>query len=260
MTTSISANNANEEDSGASKTTSFSAAAKILMILTTITFILATMGLSFRIAAIPYLLIQLRIVDFEKGETSIEFCTKFVILVMVYCGFLSAFSFLVLLPLIGPEFTSYHALSFYLPMFTITLHDRRHQYGLFGTFVVQTFFDAPLVIAGYICREFFGLHLLAPFAHILDDMIVQGSMPFPSDIAVLAAEPYNVGLIVNMCREYNGATVEMKECDIVQCHLPHQDTTPASSNSLAKGCAYIRQFKKYNPKKRVYIHCKGGIA
>lgn len=179
---------------------------------------------------------------------------------LFYYGFLLGFAFLVLLPLFGPTFTGYHALALYLPMYTISLHDRREQYSWFGNFVVQTFFDMPLVIAGYICREFFGARLLAPFAHILDDTIVQGSMPFPSDIATLAVEPYNVGLIVNMCREYTGAKTEMKEYGIVQCHLPHQDTTAPTYESLVKGCVHIRQFKKHNPTKRVYIHCKGGIA
>ena len=95
---------------------------------------------------------------------------------------------------------------------------------------------------------------------ILDDTVVQGSLPFPSDIAVLAAEPYNVGLIVNMCREYGGATDAMRACGIVQCHLPHQDTTPPSYESLVKGCDRIRQFRKETKNKRVYVHCKGGIA
>jgi hypothetical protein len=143
---------------------------------------------------------------------------------------------------------------------TISLHDRRYQYGFLGTLVVQAFFDVPLVAAGYVCREFFGLRVMAPFCNILDDTIVQGSLPFPSDIATLASEPYNVGLIVNMCREYSGATNEMKKFGIVQCRLPHQDTTAVSYESLVSGCAFIRQFKKHNPTKRVFVHCKGGIA
>lgn len=247
-------------DTDASKTTAFSAKVKKLMIPLSVTILLALWGSSLHVAAIPYLLIKSRMVNPEKGETSVQFWTKFVILVILYCGFLLVFAFLVLLPILGPTLTGYHAFAFYLPMLTITLHDRRYQYGPIGTFIVQTFFDIPLVIAGYICREFFGIRMLAPFANILDDSIVQGSLPFPSDIATLAAEPYNVGLIVNMCREFNGAVDEMKIYNIVQCHLPHQDTTAPTYESLVKGCAHIQQFKKHNPTKRVYIHCKGGIA
>eukprot|EP00592_Proboscia_alata_P021174 CAMPEP_0194406726 /NCGR_PEP_ID=MMETSP0176-20130528/4830_1 /TAXON_ID=216777 /ORGANISM="Proboscia alata, Strain PI-D3" /LENGTH=342 /DNA_ID=CAMNT_0039206017 /DNA_START=46 /DNA_END=1071 /DNA_ORIENTATION=- len=257
-----SGSNARDCGSGASKTTIFSAAIKILMIPTIATFLLATMGFSIRVAAIPYLYSRSRMLHSENGETSVQFWTKFIILEFFSCGFLLAFICLVglLLPMIGVTLTAYHALAFYLPMYTISLHDRRYQYGPFGTFVVQTFFDMPLMIAGYVCREFFDVRLLAPFCNILDDTIVQGSLPFPSDIATLAAEPYNVGLIVNMCREYLGATVQMKKHNIVQCHLPHQDTTAPSYESLVRGCACIQQFKKDHPTKRVYIHCKGGIA
>ena len=248
------------KDTGSSKTTSFSAAAKFLLIPTTATFILSAIGFSYTIAALPYVVIKSRMLNADKGESTAQFWTKFLIMEVFYCAMLSAFAFVVLLPMFGIQFTGFHTLAFYLPMFTITLHDRRHQYGPFGTFVVQTFFDVPLVVAGYICRELFGLRLLAPWADILDDTIVQGSLPFPSDIAVLAAEPYNVGLIINMCREYGGAKDEMKRCGIVQCYLPHQDTTAPSYESLVKGCAHIKQFKKHNPEKRVYVHCKGGIA
>jgi len=250
----------NDVHSGAAKSTAFSAILRKLVISTSGTVFLAALGLPFQIMTIPYLMMRSRFVKSETGETTLQFWTKFAILELFYGGFLLIFSSLVLLPLVGPKLTVYQALALYLPMYTITLHDRRLQYGSFGTFVLQNFFDTPLMIAGYISREFFGLRTFAPFANIMDDTIVQGSLPFPSDIAVLAAEPYNVGLIVNMCREYNGAIFEMKECGIEQCHLPHQDTTAPSYESLVEGYARIREFKRQNPSKRVYIHCKGGIA
>ena len=263
MTESNNVTKGKESGSDASKTTAFSTKAKKLMVPLFLTILLiAQWGSPLHIAIIPYLIIKTSMVHPEKGETSVQYWTKFVIHELVYCGFLLVSAFLVLLPLVGrPTFTTgYYVLALYIPMLTISLHDRRYQYGPVGTFIVQTYFDIPLVIGGYICREFFGLRMLAPFANILDDSIVQGSLPFPSDIATLAAEPYNVGLIVNMCREYNGAVDKMKHFGIVQCHLPHQDTTPPTYESLVKGCAHIQQFKKHNPTKRVYIHCKGGIA
>jgi len=246
--------------SGASKTTAFSASVKKLLAPTIVTFILAVVGSPVYVSGIPILAVISRMIKVDKGESRIQYWMKVFIMQLFYYGFLLVFAFLILLPLFGPTLTGYHALALYLPMYTISLHDRRDQYSWFGNFVVQTFFDLPLVIAGYICREFIGARLLAPFAHILDDTIVQGSMPFPSDIATLATEPYNVGLIVNMCREYNGAKPQMKEYGIVQCHLPHQDTTAPTYESLVEGCVHIKQFKKHNPTKRVYIHCKGGIA
>ena len=247
-------------DNGASKTTSFSARALFLLVPATMTFVLGALGYPCHVAATPYLLMAIRMVQSEPGETRIQFWTKYTVMTLVYCGFLVSFASLVATPFFGPRLTGFHALSLYLPMYTISMRDPMDQYGPVGTFVVQNFFDRPLVIAGYICREVFGVRMLAPFCNILDGAIVQGSMPFPSDIPTLASEPYNVGLIVNMCREYGGALAEMKACGIVQCHLPHQDTTAPSYESLVSGCARIRQFRKDNPDKRVYIHCKGGIA
>ena len=175
-------------------------------------------------------------------------------------------------------------------MLTISVHDRRQPYGVVGTFILTYFFDWPLVLAGYVCREYFNLRVHAPFCTIFDmardteldkdrettgiqntnkqggidgggGRIIQGSLPFPSDIKTLAnAHTYNVGMIVNMCREYPGATTAMKQYGIVQVHLPQQDTTAVSYETLVTGCQYIRQYQKQHPTKRIYIHCKGGIA
>lgn len=245
---------------GASKTTSFSTTICKLMLPIGATLLGAFLGLPIYFSAIPYLIISTLMVKSEPGETPLQWWTKYLVLQIFYCGFLLIAAVGVLLPVFGPTVTGYHALAFYIPMWTISTHDRRTQYNIFGTIIVQAFFDVPLVMAGYISREFLGIRMLAPFCNILDDTIVQGSMPFPSDIATLAAEPYNVGLIINMCREYNGATAKMTKVGIVQCHLPHQDTTAPSYESLVEGCAAIRQFKTDNPKRRVYVHCKGGIA
>lgn len=225
-----------------------------------VTLLTTVLGLPIYFVISPYLMVMTRMVKSEPGETTLHWWAKYFILQVIYCGFLIVASVLILFPVFGWKFTGYHSLAFYLPMATIANHDRSKQYGFFSTIVVQNFFDLPLVLTGYICREFFGLRLLAPFCNIIDDTIVQGSLPFPSDIATLASEPYNVGLIVNMCREYSGATYEMKKHGIVQCHLPHQDTTAVSYESLVTGSAFIQQFRKHNPKKRVYVHCKGGIG
>eukprot|EP00548_Thalassiothrix_antarctica_P009938 CAMPEP_0194155944 /NCGR_PEP_ID=MMETSP0152-20130528/66547_1 /TAXON_ID=1049557 /ORGANISM="Thalassiothrix antarctica, Strain L6-D1" /LENGTH=200 /DNA_ID=CAMNT_0038863243 /DNA_START=7 /DNA_END=606 /DNA_ORIENTATION=- len=154
----------------------------------------------------------------------------------------------------------WHALSLYLPSYVISSHDRSKQYGVFGSFILRHFFDIPLLWAAFVCREVFGLRMLSPFCNILDETIVQGSLPFPSDIKTLAEEPYNVGLIINMCDEYNGAVKEMTKYGIVQCRLPHQDTTAPSYESVMKGCKAIKEFRRKSKNKRVYIHCKGGIA
>ena len=252
--------NGKDDDAGASKTTSFSVNFRKLLKPIGVTLLASVLDLPLYVVILPYLVVMTYMVKSEPGETSLQWWGKYAILQVVYCGFLLVASLGLFFPLFGWKITGYHLLNFYIPMATISNHDRHKQYGFFGSIVVQNFFDVPLIIAGYICREFFGLRMLAPFCNILDDTIVQGSMPFPSDIATLAAEPYNVGLIINMCREYNGATHEMKKYGIAQCHLPHQDTTAVSYESLVTGCTYIRQFRKHNPNKRVFVHCKGGIG
>ena len=105
----------------------------------------------------------------------------------------------------------------YAPSFIISNHvDRSVEYDPLSTIVMLFGFDLPLVLAGYMARELFGAHLFAPFADIFDETIVQGSMPFPSDIGVLASKPYNVGLIVNMCREYPGSTGQLRRYGVEQ--------------------------------------------
>ena len=245
---------------GSEKTTSFSANFQKLLLPIGITLLGSFLGSPIYLTAFPYLLIMTHMVKSEPGETTLQWWAKYAILQVVYGSLLLVAAIVVFLPVFGTKVTGFHALAFYVPMVTISLHDRRHQYGILGTIIVRAFFDVPLIVAGRICRESFGLRLLAPFCTIYDDTIVQGSFPLPSDIATLAAEPYNVGLIINMCREYTGATEEMNNHGILQCHLPHQDTTAVSYESLVKGCAFIRQFRKKHPKKRVFVHCKGGIA
>ena len=46
----------------------------------------------------------------------------------------------------------------------------------------------------------------------------------------------------------------------MQCRLPTQDTTPPSYDSIKKGLEFIADQLEKRPEKRVYIHCKGGIA
>ncbi len=253
-------NEKHEDNASAAKTTAFSARLRRLTIHFAISLLASIFGFPLYVAVLPYLVVMTSFIKSEPGETRLQWWSKFAIMQVFYCGLLLMASVIVFFPIFEFKITGYHFLAFYLPMITIAKHDRRKQYGFFATIILQNFFDVPLVIAGYVCREFFGLRMLAPFCNIIDDVIVQGSMPFPSDIATLAAEPYNVGLIINMCREYNGATHEMRTHGIVQCYLPHQDTTAVSYKSLVTGCAYIRQFRKHNPNKRVFVHCKGGIG
>ena len=85
----------------------------------------------------------------EPGKISLQWWTKFVVLQVFYCGFLQVVAVGVPQPGFGLMVTGYHALAFYIPIVTISLHDRQDQYGVFRTLVVQAFFDVPLVMAGH---------------------------------------------------------------------------------------------------------------
>ena len=105
-----------------------------------------------------------------------------------------------------PLVSSYHSLFIYTPFLIIGLRkDHNATYGPFTRLLFHPTFDAPLLLAGFILRETpLNLRLFGPFATILDANIVQGSLPYPSDAKILAAEPYNVVAVVNMCLEYPG--------------------------------------------------------
>lgn len=63
-----------------------------------------------------------------------------------------------------------------------------------------------------------------------------------------------------MCREWPGPVAEYDRFGIVQLHLPHQDTLAPEYDALLRGCEFIREQRRTRPDKRVYVHCKGGIA
>jgi len=138
--------------------------------------------------------------------------------------------------------------------------DRNRDYPPVSRLCMHAFFDVPLVSTAYALREFANVRLLGPFASVMNEDIVQGSMPCPSDVATMAAAPYNVGAVVNMCVEWPGPQAEYAKHGIVQCRLPHVDTCAPREAALREGAAFIAEFRAQNPGKRVFVHCKGGIA
>ena len=160
-----------------------------------------------------------------------------------------------------PSPTGLYFLPIFAPSAIIHAHKNRDEpYNALQALAMHHWFDVPMVVAGYICRELLGVRLFCHFATILDADIVQGSMPFPSDAATLAAPPFNVVAVVNMCREWPGPQTAYERVGITQLRLPHQDTLAPKYAALMRGCAFIRQQLDLNPGKRVYVHCKGGIA
>jgi len=212
----------------------------------------------------PFWLLTTRIIHTQKGESKLTYLLKIAVLNAVWQTITVGSSWAILKAALKLPFTPYHCISPFLVALTLQMQTARHgaPYPFYFTPIIRYWFDVPLVVVGYILREAFGVRLFCPFASVIDDELVQGSMPFPSDVATMAAEPYNVGAVVNMCREWPGPKLQYAEHGIVQLHLPHQDTTSPTYDPLMAGCKFMKEFlaDPKNRGKRIYVHCKGGIA
>ena len=116
-----------------------------------------------------------------------------------WCGWATLLTYLPARLLLGWPLRGEHALASYIPLVTLIFgHDPVRPYWPPLGYVMHVMWDAPLVATGWVMKEAFGLRIF-PSASVIDDDLVVGSMPMPSDIAVLAAPPFNVGAVVNMC-------------------------------------------------------------
>ncbi len=158
----------------------------------------------------------------------------------------------------GVKFTPYHTLLCFVPIGLImSRKSRDSQYSLVAQVLMHVLYDVPLLISGYICL-LFNIRLFAPFFNIMDKNIIQGSLPYPQDVKKMASA--GVTAVVNMTIEYPGPVGGYNKYGIEQLRLPFVDTTPPSADGLRKGAAFIKSHLEANPKGKVYIHCKGGIA
>mmetsp|Transcript_61139 Transcript_61139/g.167571 ORF Transcript_61139/g.167571 Transcript_61139/m.167571 type:complete len:324 (+) Transcript_61139:106-1077(+) len=234
-----------------------------VMVPITMTACLAYFGAPMPLPTIPFWILTTRIIHSQKGESKLTYGVKIVVLNAVWQSITVCSTYLILKATLNAPLTSYHCISPYMVALTLQMQTTRHgaPYPWYFTPILRYWFDLPLVTVGYILREVFGIRLFCPFASVIDDEIVQGSMPFPSDVATMANE-YNVGAVVNMCREWPGPTAQYAAHGIVQLHLPHQDTTSPFYDPLMAGCKFMKDFlaDPKNKGKRVYVHCKGGIA
>ena len=112
--------------------------------------------------------------------------------------------------IVGMGLSPFCSLVTWAPLIAMESRSSRDAYyGTFGFPIMRILFDWPLTFIGYTLRETFGLRLFSPFATKFDGTIVQGSMPFPSDVKTLVEE-YDVVAVVNMCDEYGGPTKEVR--------------------------------------------------
>lgn len=242
----------------AAAATSFAGRSALILPFVVSTGALAASGASLPVAAAPVLLLVHKFLK-SDGESAAERALKVASLATVWVAWSSAAAYAALRPF-GARLTAYHALAVYAPLVVIAFKtDRDVPYRAATVALLRVLFDAPLVVCARLLRAV-GVRLFTPFASVVDDDVVQGTLPFAADVPVLAAPPYDVCAVVNLCAEWPGPTAAYAAAGITQLRLPHQDTTAPTEASLRAGAAFIRDQLAAHPGKRVYVHCKGGIA
>jgi atypical dual specificity phosphatase len=116
----------------------------------------------------------------------------------------------------------YLVLMIYLPIIGVVFYKEPHQPATRTFMLLLTvFWDYPLMIWMRLISRMNG-RALKPFYSTITDAVAMGSMPLPIDAKYLKHEK-NIGLVVNMCREYAGPLKEYSELGITQLHLPTPD-------------------------------------
>ncbi len=245
----------------AATATSFAGRAALVMPFVAATAALARAGFPLYGAASPVLVLVHRFLK-PDGEPFVERTVKLLALASVWAYWSAGVAYLLLWMLFQLPLTSYHALAVYVPLLIIAFkRDRNARYDRYKRFILRILFDAPLIITAISLRYLCGWHLFTPFASIIDDEVVQGTLPFACDVEELANEPYNVGAVVNMCSEWDGPLQAYERYGIQQLRLPFQDTTAPHETALRRGAAFMKERLENMPAgKRIYVHCKGGIA
>ena len=135
------------------------------------------------------------------------------------------------------------------------------------------FWDMPLLIwINLIAMT--GSRALPPFMNVIvenrakleacnyeNNFLIIGSLPLARDVeAIMTKSPYNVGCVVNMCREYAGPENEYMRCGVTQFHAKTPDMCEPTYSDVIDCVSFLRLFRnnKKNANKRALIHCKGG--
>mmetsp|Transcript_12069 Transcript_12069/g.24657 ORF Transcript_12069/g.24657 Transcript_12069/m.24657 type:complete len:311 (+) Transcript_12069:89-1021(+) len=226
------------------------------------TALAAPLWLSPLCGAIPFGMLTSRMIkrnDTDSKDSDVSLALKRMYAAGVWCSWATivggGLSYIV-----GMGLSPFCSLVTWAPLIAMESRSSRDAYyGTFGFPIMRILFDWPLTFIGYTLREAFGLRLFSPFATKFDGTIVQGSMPFPSDVKTLVEE-YDVVAVVNMCDEYGGPTKEYEKYGVEQLWLRTVDTTVPLPSDLRRGAEFIRKVKTNNKSGRIFVHCKGGIG
>ena len=147
---------------------------------------LARAGFPLYGAASPVLVLVHRFLK-PDGEPFVERTVKLLALASVWAYWSAGVAGLLLYVLFQLPITAYHALAVYVPLLIIAFkRDRNARYDRYKRFILRVLFDAPLIITAISLRYLCGWHLFTPFASIIDDEVVQGTLPFACDVEELA--------------------------------------------------------------------------
>jgi protein-tyrosine phosphatase len=135
----------------------------------------------------------------------------------------------------------YIVLLIYLPILGVVFYKQPHQPAdpLF-LLLESVFWDFPLICWMRLISKMNG-RALKPFYSEITEELAVGSMPLEIDVQYLH-EVKNIGLVVNMCREYPGPLEEYAKRGIQQVHLPTPDVCEPEYNDVLKGVQAILQY------------------
>lgn len=172
-------------------------------------------------------------------------------------------------------------MSMYLPLLLIFAQKPHHKANALFLFLETWLWDRPLYLWAHIVNMT-GSRGFAPFiSHIRskeeasngEGFICLGSWPLESDVsrhfvgegdgnASTSSEKYNIGCVVNLCREYGGPTTEYMKHNILQFYSPLPDMKEPTWSSVLEAVSFLTIFRanSKNKGKRAFIHCKGGRA
>jgi atypical dual specificity phosphatase len=170
--------------------------------------------------------------------------TKGVDITVVNGLFLSAFWMSYTLLITCPLYVfvgRYIVLMIYLPILGVVFYKEPHQKADVLFLTVETvFWDFPLICWMRVISKLNG-RALKPFYSQITDEVAVGSMPLEIDAAYLH-EAKNIGLVVNMCREYVGPLAEYGKLGIKQIHLPTPDVCEPKYEDVLRGVHEILEF------------------
>eukprot|EP01031_Cornospumella_fuschlensis_P031375 gene31375-37923_t len=227
----------------------------VIVPLTSFIYLLAFPNLPSVLAILPFLVLT----------------TKGVDLTVVSGLFLSAIWIVYTLTLTLPLYYlmgRYFILMVYLPVNGVVFYKEPHDPATDVFLTLQTiFWDSPLLLWIHI-MDFFKKRALQPFISDITAEIALGSLPLQSDVEYLAGR--DIGVVVNMCREYKGPLSAYAMHEIQQVHVPTPDICEPSFLDMLTGIYKVRKHilstrsdssaaKMRNSRRRgVFVHCKAG--